>query len=513
MLRFTISHATLVTVVSVLFHRDTALVAAVRLVNRTIDDQNGDSVTGTTPNFWPAPGVDPNSTWIQGIDCVHCSMLPHQVIDVSQTFDGTWHDSTYHPGNPDRGLTASFSGTAVYVFFIVPNFVQYTTTFTNLSFSVDGTYMNQYTHNPDSSSTILYKVPVFTAATLANTDHTIEIRASGPTASILLFDYIAYTVEEVDPSSNSPSAASAGPPPSSSPSTSPSTVSSPPSPPSSVTGSTSLPGSNFASRPASLSTSSQTSAGSSPTSLPSSSTGSSHSSTHFLEPSPFPSTAQLDPPAGGSGPASGNGQRVHIGAIVGAVAGAVAFCALLALLLCFYCRRRRRAHTSAKRAAKEPKTGAAAKTPAKPKRDAGQSGEHGQTFSSSTHPPLSPLLGRGSLPPRLPAASCGGMVSGTSNSPASEQAISGSELSKGCTLNVGGRLSTQSTQSAFAEGEDGSSSSIPDAPSTPHTGSSRMGTSILRAQVAVLQSELARLRDVEQEMHQLFAEPPPRYEE
>ncbi|EIW63921.1 uncharacterized protein TRAVEDRAFT_78728, partial [Trametes versicolor FP-101664 SS1] len=166
--------------------------AAARLVNRTIDDEYGDSVTGVKPVY--GPSSDPTGNWIQGLTCVHCTMLPEKVIDISQTFNGTWHDSTYHPGNPDHTINAPFSGTAVYVYFIVPNFVQYTTTLVNLSFTIDNVFHNQYQHIPDNSTTtISYNTLVFHTTNLVNTDHNIEVRASGSNASILLFDNMLYT--------------------------------------------------------------------------------------------------------------------------------------------------------------------------------------------------------------------------------------------------------------------------------------------------------------------------------
>ncbi|EIW63879.1 uncharacterized protein TRAVEDRAFT_79572, partial [Trametes versicolor FP-101664 SS1] len=161
-------------------------------VNRTIDDEYGDSVTGVKPVY--GPSSDPTGNWIQGLTCVHCTMLPGKVIDISQTFNGTWHDSTYHPGNPDHTIDAPFTGTAIYVYFIIPNFVAFTTTLVNLSFTIDGTFFNQYEHIPDlSTSTIEYQTLVFHTTNLVNTDHNIQVRASGNNASILLFDNMIYT--------------------------------------------------------------------------------------------------------------------------------------------------------------------------------------------------------------------------------------------------------------------------------------------------------------------------------
>lgn len=58
------------------------------LVNRTIDDQLGDKVTGLMPSYTPTDG------WTQGNGCGSCFVT----LDASQTVDNTWHDETYIPG-------------------------------------------------------------------------------------------------------------------------------------------------------------------------------------------------------------------------------------------------------------------------------------------------------------------------------------------------------------------------------------------------------------------------------
>lgn len=175
-------------------------VATARLVNPTIDDEHGDSVTGVKPTYGPT------SNWAQGSTCTGCFLTPNKVVNVSRAFDGTWHDSTYTPetqGNSDNTIDAAFMGTGVYVYFIVPNFVKFTTTLANVTFSIDGTFYGQYQHIPHTTSTISYNTLVFHTTNLANTDHNIEIRASGSNASLILFDNMIYTVDEADPTSSS----------------------------------------------------------------------------------------------------------------------------------------------------------------------------------------------------------------------------------------------------------------------------------------------------------------------
>ncbi|EIW63894.1 uncharacterized protein TRAVEDRAFT_110984, partial [Trametes versicolor FP-101664 SS1] len=177
------------------------------LVNRTIDDNLGDSVTGEQPTYLPDGG------WALGSVCTTCNIHPG-LVNLNKTFDQTWHDTTHHPGGPDQVITATFSGVAVYVFNIIANTVGATTTLTNLSFTLDGELVGSYLHAPDTSTDILYNVSVYSNTSLTNGPHTLEIQPTGPFSSLILFDYIAYTVDEEITTSASPTQS-----PSSSPST------------------------------------------------------------------------------------------------------------------------------------------------------------------------------------------------------------------------------------------------------------------------------------------------------
>ncbi|KAI0354713.1 hypothetical protein OH77DRAFT_1404809, partial [Trametes cingulata] len=154
-------------------------------VNRTIDDEKGDSVSGVVPSYSPI------GSWSQGSTCEGCFIH----LDPSQTFDGTWHDSTHTPGDPEpRVITAHFTGTAVYVYNVLANTVPFTTTYTNIVFTLDGTSAGSFVHVPTDSTDFQYDVPVFARDGLPNTDHTIVIEATGDTnSSLVLFDYIVYT--------------------------------------------------------------------------------------------------------------------------------------------------------------------------------------------------------------------------------------------------------------------------------------------------------------------------------
>ena len=76
------------------------------LVNRTIDDEHGDSVTGVVPSYLP---ID---SWRQGSRCKECNITP--AVDPHQALISTCHDTLYaqvfgaqHALNPALDMTKS----------------------------------------------------------------------------------------------------------------------------------------------------------------------------------------------------------------------------------------------------------------------------------------------------------------------------------------------------------------------------------------------------------------------
>ncbi|KAH9886723.1 hypothetical protein C8Q73DRAFT_276978 [Cubamyces lactineus] len=172
-------------------------------VNRTIDDQKGDSVTGVVPLFLPA------GTWNIGQTCTSCNIQSGRPIDPGQVFDGTWHDLT-HFGNGNSGMVqVSFTGHAVYVYNMIMNvLVSGAYTSTNLTFLIDSDYVGSYVHSPtsnDSTPAVFYQTLVYSNDTLEQGEHTLQMMASGDTTSLILFDYIMYTTVEDDESQAIPS--------------------------------------------------------------------------------------------------------------------------------------------------------------------------------------------------------------------------------------------------------------------------------------------------------------------
>ncbi|KAL1951052.1 hypothetical protein VTO73DRAFT_201 [Trametes versicolor] len=474
-----VSHRTRVPLMLYLFALGAPSVISAISVNRTIDDEKGDSVTGALPVYGPSTGTGAN--WFQGTLCVHCTMLPNKVVDISQTFDGTWHDSTYHPGDPDHTLDAQFTGTAIYVYFIVPNFVAYTTTLVNLSFSIDGTFYNQYEHIPDNSTSVIgYQTLVFHTTNLVNMDHNIQVRAGGDNASLLLFDNMIYTVEEADPPS----------PISSTVTTSliSSTVTTQLSQTSQTT--TTTPSTSSAS-PADIS-SSITDASSSPSAITATSDGSSsgsHAQSGSPHTQPGAESISTSPPFSPSGSPSSQSQgaaSLSIGAIAGAVAGGVIIIALLLLVLFCYLRRRRQ-HSPPR---------AHVKHWVKKIRETVPVRAYPQANDRSTCD-AADVPRRSSTPPE--AVDSNALQRGSSARSAQPYA----------SLLSGPPVADEKTEEDVVAHAD----AVPPSSSSAYASSSYTGVSTLRAQVAVLRGELERIRHVEEEMHQFFTEPPPRYED
>ncbi len=184
--------------------------------NRTIDDEFGDSVTGKRPVFLPnLPGI-----W-QGPECITCGVQP----DKTKAFNQTFNAATYKPEIGYTSIGLSFkgrsehislqlvlfqvltidcggiprTGTAIYVFFIVPNtvhilFIGTIATLAECNFTLDDEHVGYYRHVPSSSTDIMYNVLVFQSENLPNTDHMLNISTSGLDYNTFTnFDYAIYT--------------------------------------------------------------------------------------------------------------------------------------------------------------------------------------------------------------------------------------------------------------------------------------------------------------------------------
>jgi len=162
------------------------------MVNGTIDDGFGDSVTNQQANYYPN-----QSSWYNKLSNV----------DKSKAFDTTYTCVAYiglepigismnFMGRPCRICLFGYSdrhstGTAIYVFFILANFNN-SLTHNTANFTLDN-------HEPVLFSKYVgmtqYNVLVFSHTNLSNTLHTLNITtAAGPREAIYInFDYAIYT--------------------------------------------------------------------------------------------------------------------------------------------------------------------------------------------------------------------------------------------------------------------------------------------------------------------------------
>ncbi|KAJ7770924.1 hypothetical protein DFH07DRAFT_259786 [Mycena maculata] len=162
------------------------------LVNVTIDDTTGDSLTGAPVIYTPP------DAWNSGpAGCHNCLVDP----DVQELSGGTWHDSTFsvdgssnvHPNVP---LTASvsFNGSAVYVFCSLSNSAVAPDGDSDMTFFIDGVVVGTFTRRADGGAGFDYGVPVF-AHTVTPGQHTLTLQNGHQNGyqSLTILDSIVYS--------------------------------------------------------------------------------------------------------------------------------------------------------------------------------------------------------------------------------------------------------------------------------------------------------------------------------
>ncbi|TFK21300.1 hypothetical protein FA15DRAFT_598092 [Coprinopsis marcescibilis] len=154
------------------------------LVERRIDDTQGDSATGLRPVYLPAEGV-----W-NGLDCSQCQLKP----DIARVFGGTYSEATYRPARGIVSVDIQFEGVAIDVYFILAPFSARLTTLTECLFILDGGEPATFRYQPGAEDTeFIYEHSVFSRTDLPDANHTLRITVPEvPHELFLNFDYAIY---------------------------------------------------------------------------------------------------------------------------------------------------------------------------------------------------------------------------------------------------------------------------------------------------------------------------------
>ncbi|KAJ7080191.1 hypothetical protein B0H15DRAFT_787340 [Mycena belliarum] len=165
-----------------------------RSVNRTIDDVHGDSATGIRVQYLPnkAP-TNEGSLWINRTSCAGCTSVP----DSRFAIQNTWSAARYTADIGSMSVGIKFSGRAIYVFFILPNFDASSglVGVVRCNFFIDGVAVGKFTHDSDDSNQFAYNVLVYQNTTITDGDHVLLIKTTGTDPAIIIFDYALYTYD------------------------------------------------------------------------------------------------------------------------------------------------------------------------------------------------------------------------------------------------------------------------------------------------------------------------------
>ncbi|KZV85335.1 hypothetical protein EXIGLDRAFT_775689 [Exidia glandulosa HHB12029] len=147
--------------------------------NVTIDDASGDPVTGVVPSY-VASGTASWTARSGSTVCEGCLSQP----DASQASDATWHDITSGAGQDLSNATFPFTGTAIYIYCILANYIPYATTDTHLSFYIDDELVGAYNHIPNiSSNAYQYNQLVYKNTSVPNSLHNVTTDTTSSSSS------------------------------------------------------------------------------------------------------------------------------------------------------------------------------------------------------------------------------------------------------------------------------------------------------------------------------------------
>ncbi|KIL67183.1 hypothetical protein M378DRAFT_160189 [Amanita muscaria Koide BX008] len=174
---------------------------AVTLVNRTIDSSFGDPVTGFVPIYQPQQ--DRMMQWYTQNQIVEICTSSCLRLDKAKAFNGTW-DWAESGSGESVNVTLRFTGVAVWVFFILPDFKSHDSdnqfqTIANIT--LDGQYAGTFSHYPENTTDLIYNATIFHTSGLVYTSHELVIGTTEDYLPVvpeymnsLIFDWAIYTV-------------------------------------------------------------------------------------------------------------------------------------------------------------------------------------------------------------------------------------------------------------------------------------------------------------------------------
>lgn len=173
-----------------------SLSVSARVWNITIDDTLGDEYTGQVPQYAPD---DWRARSVGAVPCKTCKAKP----DGTYVYRGTWHDRSTGTGQAPSTIYMSFTGTRIYVFFILFNDIGTFSPNTRLRFYLDGypDITKDFLHIGDpAGEKYLYNQLVFDSRPLELATHSLRISSysNGSDGSVALFDYAIYTTRGDD---------------------------------------------------------------------------------------------------------------------------------------------------------------------------------------------------------------------------------------------------------------------------------------------------------------------------
>ncbi|KAJ6481487.1 hypothetical protein C8R47DRAFT_982390 [Mycena vitilis] len=160
-------------------------------VNHTIDDFLGDSVTGELVQYLPQVPAGQEQLWINQKSCATCADVP----DATLAFDKTWSAARYLASVGSLSVNMKFKGTAIYVFFIIPNFAANSGLASAVlcDFFIDGAAVGSFNHQSDGSGGFVYDTLVYKNTNVPDGDHVLLIETTGADPALIIFDYAIYT--------------------------------------------------------------------------------------------------------------------------------------------------------------------------------------------------------------------------------------------------------------------------------------------------------------------------------